>query len=134
MPMLRSTLFLRAVAIAEPLSAAPPTMARKMMPMNVSDMPRDFPVPSAAPTSISLIQAARTEPATSVMTALPTLQRSPSVWCCSAPPTLLNRSVCSGLSQQAAGVMPNDAFDDKIRDEAADLPESDDPDGRSAGD
>ena len=49
------------MAMAEPLSAAPPTMARNTMPMNVCDMPEASPVPSAAPTRISLIQAARME-------------------------------------------------------------------------
>jgi hypothetical protein len=32
-PRVRSILFFRAIAIADPLSAAPPTMARKTMPM-----------------------------------------------------------------------------------------------------
>jgi hypothetical protein len=38
-PTARSILSLRAMAMAAPLSAAPPRMASKMMPMNVEDMP-----------------------------------------------------------------------------------------------
>jgi hypothetical protein len=37
----------RATAIADPLSAAPPTMAKNTIPMKICDMPRALPVPSA---------------------------------------------------------------------------------------
>ena len=64
MPTVRSILFLRAIAIAEPLSAAPPTIARRTIPMKTCDIPSAVPVPSAAPTRISLIHAARSDAAT----------------------------------------------------------------------
>jgi hypothetical protein len=62
-PTARSGLFFMAMAMAEPLSAAPPMTARRIMPRKMSDMPRADPVASAAPTSTSLIQAAPTEAA-----------------------------------------------------------------------
>ena len=68
------------MAMADPLSAAPPTIARNTMPMKICDMPSAFPVPSAAPTRISLIQAASTDAPTRLATARGTLHASPS-WC-----------------------------------------------------
>ena len=78
MPTARSIRFFRPIAIAEPLSAAPPTMARNTMPMKACDMPSDRPVPSAAPTRISLIQAASTDATTRLPTARPTLHAAAS--------------------------------------------------------
>ena len=52
------------MAIAELDPAAPPTMARKTMPMKTGDMPSASPVPSAAPTRISLIHAASSDATT----------------------------------------------------------------------
>src|SRR5438034_11514 len=72
-PTDRSILFLRAMAMADPLSAAPPTTATKTMPMNTCDMPRALPVPSAAPTRISLIHAASTDATIRLTTARVTL-------------------------------------------------------------
>ena len=96
MPSDRSILFFAPMAIAEPLSAAPPTTASSTMPMNTEDMPSTWPVPSAAPTRISLIQAASTEAPIRLATARGTLQRTlvrdgrvPS-----GPPTLSNEPGC----------------------------------------
>jgi len=64
-PTERSTLFFRAIAIADPLSAAPPTIARNTMPMKVCDIPsRAYQFPQPPPTRISLIHAAKTEATT----------------------------------------------------------------------
>ena len=90
MPIDRSILFFRAIAIAEPLSAAPPTMATKTIPMKVCDMPSALPVPSAAPTRISLIQAASTDATTRLPAARVTLQRRPVVLVPSAGSVLWN--------------------------------------------
>ena len=69
MPSDMSIRSLRAIEIAEKLSAAPPTTARITMPMNAGESPSAWPVPSAAPTRISLIHAASTEAPTSIPTA-----------------------------------------------------------------
>jgi hypothetical protein len=98
MPTVRSTLFFRAMAMADPLSAAPPTIARNTMPMKICDMPSASPVPCAAPTRISLIQAARTDAPTRPPTARGTLQRSPS-WCTSVPPSTLAKTPGCVLSE-----------------------------------
>ena len=90
MPIVMSTRFLRAITIADPLSAAPPTIATNTMPMNTCVMPSAWPVPSAAPTRISLIHAASSEAPTRLPTARGTLQcvpsASPSPW----PPLAAN--------------------------------------------
>ena len=81
------------MAIAEPLSAAPPTIARKTMPMKTCDMPSALPVPSAAPTRISLIHAASTEAPSRLPIARGRLQRGPSrAWLVAAACSLANES------------------------------------------
>ena len=73
MPTARSGLLRRPIAIAEPLSAAPPITASRTMPRKTGDISSAWPVASAAPTSTSLIHAAPAEAATSVATARPAL-------------------------------------------------------------
>ena len=74
------------MAIAEADSAAPPTMARNTMPMNTCDMPSASPVPSAAPTRISLIHAASSDAPTRPPIARCRLQRGPSLPWLRPPP------------------------------------------------
>ncbi|MNG16209.1 hypothetical protein D3C84_1000990 [compost metagenome] len=96
MLIVRSTLFLAAIEMAEILSAAPPITATNTIPINTELMPNSFPVPSAAPTSISLINAATTEATISAPTAKPLLQGlcSSSMFSTDSVFTLPNKSGC----------------------------------------
>ena len=82
----RSIRFARPIAMADPLSAAPPTIARNTSPTKAWDIPSASPVPWAAPTRTSLIQAARADAASRVPTARAALHRSPGTPCPSPRP------------------------------------------------